>query len=198
MGNGKGYIGKSMSVNAYEAYSREERPISKWTKKQILSDISDFLNMEDRKIIGLEKMKKADLMIYLKSTGYHHTGKFFNTTYFYALDEEYIINHSEEMTDEEIKARDQARINERIKQEKERRERQEQAENEEREEQEFFKKNGYGINSVFAHIQSGRVDYTTRISKRSKQLVYSVKFPKAQLELTEKEAKECLVKEYMK
>ena len=29
MGNGKGYIGKSMSVNAYEAYSREERPISK-------------------------------------------------------------------------------------------------------------------------------------------------------------------------
>ena len=198
MGNGKGYIGKSMSVNAYEAYSREERPISKWTKKQILSDISDFLNMEDRKIIGLEKMKKADLMIYLKSTGYHHTGKFFNTTYFYALDEEYIINHSEEMTDEEIKARDQARINERIKQEKERRERQEQAENVEREEQEFFKKNGYGINSVFAHIQSGRVDYTTRISKRSKQLVYSVKFPKAQLELTEKEAKECLVKEYMK
>ncbi len=193
MGNGKGYIGKSMSVNAYEAYSREERPISKWTKKQILSDISDFLNMEDRKIIGLEKMKKADLMIYLKSTGWHHTGAFFKMTNFYTIDEDYIIENSIELTETEIQEKQRQREDERGNEEKRIRERKRQEE----EEKEYFEKNGYSKNSVYAYIQEGKVEYTKRISKRSKQLVYSVKFPKAQLELTEKETKQCLALSYM-
>lgn len=34
---GKGYIGKQMSRNALAAYVKGQKPLSKWTKKEILS-----------------------------------------------------------------------------------------------------------------------------------------------------------------
>ena len=78
---GKGYIGKSMSVNAQIAYDYDEMPKSKWTKKAILQ----YLDENDRLDL-VEKARNLPLYVlreYLENTGYHHTGAFYKTTRFY-------------------------------------------------------------------------------------------------------------------
>ena len=78
---GKGYIGKSMSVNAQNAYNYDEMPKNKWMKKAILQ----YLDENDRLDL-VEKARNLPLYVlreYLENTGYHDTGAFYKTTRFY-------------------------------------------------------------------------------------------------------------------
>ncbi len=94
---GHGYNKYSMSNNAVDAYNKGSKPISKWTKKEILSAIQNItdeysipLDME-----SLNKLKLSELKNYLKKDGYHHTSKFYNTTDFYKVDIEKILENAE-------------------------------------------------------------------------------------------------------
>lgn len=86
-----GYIGYSMSENAAMAYDEGEKPLSKWTKQVLIDAIiedSDWTEAE---------LKKAPLAVlremFLYYDGWHHTGKMFNETSFYALDEDVMSKH---------------------------------------------------------------------------------------------------------
>ena len=91
---GKGYIGKSMSVNAQIAYDYDEMPKSKWTKKAILQ----YLDENDRLDL-VEKARNLPLYVlrecYLENTGYHHTGAFYKTTRFYIFNIEWFDEATE-------------------------------------------------------------------------------------------------------
>lgn len=85
---GHGYSHYSMSNNAKTAYSKGSKPLSKWTKKDIIDRIDEVikgynlpLNIDDYK-----KMRMSELKNYLKKQGYHHTSKYYNITDFYDLD----------------------------------------------------------------------------------------------------------------
>lgn len=81
-----GYYGYSMSNNAIDAYERNEKPISKWTKK----DIMEELVLQGASSSLLETVKKIRLKVLrevvLEKCGWHHTGKFYNRTDFYRVD----------------------------------------------------------------------------------------------------------------
>jgi len=85
----KGYVGRSMSVRAAEAYGNGEKPLSKWTKAKIMDSILDIvydydldLDLEEIAKLTVEEMK--DNLLTLSS--WHHTGKHYNVTYFYSVD----------------------------------------------------------------------------------------------------------------
>lgn len=78
---GKGYIGKSMSVNAKIAYDNDEMPLSKWNKS-IMNDVLSSINPDlEIKKIPLDILKQALLV----PTHQHHTSAFFNYTEFYKI-----------------------------------------------------------------------------------------------------------------
>ena len=77
-----GYCGYSMSKRAVQAYESGEMPISKWTKREILDELSN----QDFDDPLLKKMTLAELRrTFCKYTSYHHTGKMFNRTDFYSV-----------------------------------------------------------------------------------------------------------------
>ena len=86
-----GYIGCKMSKNAAKAYCRGKKPISKWTKKDILSTISAYLEEDPQKSQKLTLFGKCRLKILkdrvLCTTEWHHTGGYYNMTDFYEVDE---------------------------------------------------------------------------------------------------------------
>lgn len=84
-GQGQGYDGYSMSVNARNAYEAGEMPFSKWTKSEIIKRATEANNSEILPII--EKLKLDTLKSeFLYNSGWHHTSKFYNKTDFYAFD----------------------------------------------------------------------------------------------------------------
>lgn len=83
---GKGYIGQSMSVNAHNAYLEGEKPISKWSKKEIIETAEYELDDDKFKELGLDRLTKGELQdLILQKTGWHHTGAHYNKTDFYGL-----------------------------------------------------------------------------------------------------------------
>ena len=94
-----GYSGWSMSNNAVDAYDEGERPLSKWTKAEILYEIKE---QEVELQCSMEKLRKIPLKVLkdtcLKCSSWHHTSKYYNETDFYALD----IDALEELTNETI------------------------------------------------------------------------------------------------
>lgn len=83
-----GYVGKSRSASAEASEEMGSRPMSHWTKDRILKDIEEFDS--DGKLapfaeymgkMPLTKLRKAVLY----EDGWHHTGKFYNVTTFYAI-----------------------------------------------------------------------------------------------------------------
>lgn len=94
-----GYNGFSMSNNAVSAYENGEKPLSKWTKKDILSGIK-AIDVELK--CDFSKLQKApvkvlkDLCLYCSS--WHHTSSHYNKTDFYSIDEDKVEN----LTDEQI------------------------------------------------------------------------------------------------
>lgn len=88
-----GYKGHSMSNNAVAAYYSGEKPISKWTKQTILEEIEDNCDIEDSTLLLIKKLTLKELQSnFLSYASWHHTGKFYNQTTFYALDYEYVNN----------------------------------------------------------------------------------------------------------
>lgn len=87
-----GYVGYSMSVRAAEAYESGERPLSRWTKKEIVSEISDYLELKndadyEEKIKLIKKIKVKTLKgSFLYESSWHHTSSYCNATSFYSID----------------------------------------------------------------------------------------------------------------
>lgn len=107
--NSNGYVGKKMSYRAVLAYEDGEKPITKWTKKEIINSVYGFIednDIQNESIKNIEKLTLKELRTYfLIRTSWHHTGKYYNETDFYSLDEEYIKNFSDEDYNEILKFR---------------------------------------------------------------------------------------------
>jgi len=87
----KGYVGRSMSVRVAEAYDNDEMPRSKWTKQAMLARMAGYCEDcgLDCKADVLEGMARDELFHrFFYRSSWHHTGKLFNQTDFYSLDEE--------------------------------------------------------------------------------------------------------------
>ena len=81
-----GYHGYSMSNNAVAAYQDGERPLSKWTKADILSLCGEKATM----LKPLTVKELRDQMLYKSS--WHHTSSHYNATDFYSFDEDRLEN----------------------------------------------------------------------------------------------------------
>lgn len=98
-----GYSGFSMSNNAVAAYQDGEKPLSKWTKRDILNAIIDAIH-EGGLILScsLEKLKKIPVKelkkLCLFRSSWHHTSSYYNTTDFYTLD----VGAVENLTNSEL------------------------------------------------------------------------------------------------
>lgn len=99
-GKGRGYKGKSMSINASWAYDRGEKPLSKWTKATIFEEIECSCDdIPAEKLNMLKKLTVPELRDnFLRYVAYHHTGSFYNSTNFYRLD----VDRVESITIEKI------------------------------------------------------------------------------------------------
>lgn len=98
-----GYNGFSMSNNAVSAYEGGEKPLSKWTKADIIKAIEDAIEKEDLILIcSVEKLKKIPVKtlksVCLYRSSWHHTSNYYNKTDFYFLD----LDRIAELTDEKI------------------------------------------------------------------------------------------------
>lgn len=90
-----GYNGKSMSNRATKAYEYGEKPLSKWTKSVLLDEIDDILfnndsgvTVDDFKKLTVKELKDN----FLDYSSWHHTGALYNTTDFFKLNEDRILN----------------------------------------------------------------------------------------------------------
>lgn len=98
-----GYNGFNMSNNAVAAYESGEKPLSKWTKADVIEAIEDAIREEELTLIcSMQKLKKIPVKI-LKSvclyrSSWHHTSNYYNKTIFYSLD----VNRIADLTDEQI------------------------------------------------------------------------------------------------
>lgn len=98
-----GYRGYSMSNNAVDAYESGEKPISKWTKSEIIEAIMCILEEEELTLnCNINNIKKMPLKVLkdvcLYCSSWHHTSKHYNKTDFYSID----INKVLELTDDKI------------------------------------------------------------------------------------------------
>lgn len=76
-----GYSGYSMSNNAVTAYANGERPLSKWTKEDILLELPEELQIAAKKLT----IKEAR-MLFLRWSSWHHTSSMYNRTDFYIVE----------------------------------------------------------------------------------------------------------------
>lgn len=102
-----GYNGFSMSNNAIAAYESGEKPLSKWTKSDIIEAIDDAIKEEELILnCSMEKLKKTPVKILkdlcLSYSSWHHTSNHYNKTDFYSLDIDRIERLTDEMIDNEI------------------------------------------------------------------------------------------------
>lgn len=108
-GRGKGYDGYSMSNNARAAYADGEKPLSKWNKQNILEEIYAYADEDVQSKLdksGVKELTTEELKSYfLKNSSWHHTGRFYNRTDFYIIDENAVSSISAEVVDEIKKQR---------------------------------------------------------------------------------------------
>lgn len=94
-----GYNGFSMSNNAVAAYEDGEKPLSKWTKADVLEAIKE---QEIELKCSIEKLKKLPVKVLkeicLTYSSWHHTSNHYNKTDFYSLD----VDRIENLTDDKI------------------------------------------------------------------------------------------------
>lgn len=80
-----GYDGHSMSNNARSAYDNDEKPLSKWSKEDIISAAKQ---LDDDKAFYLNRVPLEELRFrLLKRSSWHHTSSHYNKTDFYSFDE---------------------------------------------------------------------------------------------------------------
>lgn len=106
-----GYVGWSMSRRAVEAYESGEMPKSKWTKTAIVDALKGACDELDLMYDpSVERMRKDELSgRFLCNSSWHHTGKFFNVTDFYAVDADAVAEAFRPMTENELAERQAAR-----------------------------------------------------------------------------------------
>lgn len=79
-----GYSGYSMSNRAVEAYASGEKPLSKWSKWDIIAQIKkqypDIAQTYDFKKVSLKKLRSL-----LEYTSWHHCSSYCNKIDFYSL-----------------------------------------------------------------------------------------------------------------
>lgn len=80
--NQAGYIGQSMSVRAAEAYESGEKPLSKWTKADILDEVREACPLAEK--LTLSELKD----VFLEYSSWHHMGKYAVEVSFYSLIDE--------------------------------------------------------------------------------------------------------------
>lgn len=168
-----GYIGYSMSRRAAEAYEDGEKPRSKWTKKAMIAAIKDACDDLDLAYDpAIEKMKKDELFhTFLYNSSWHHTGKFFNETDFYAIDEDALADRFPEMSDRQIAEREAARAAERRAIEEERLAR-EAEENERRNRhREYEEEHGFEPTSVAAFAHEHPECCQERVSRKGNRVL---------------------------
>lgn len=98
-----GYNGYSMSNNAVAAYADGEKPLSKWTKADVLSAINRAVEEGEVEIeFSLENLKKLPIKelknLCLYCSSWHHTSSHFNKTDFYRIS----LDKIESLTDDKI------------------------------------------------------------------------------------------------
>ena len=103
-----GYHGYSMSNNAVEAYESGEKPISKWTKAEIIEAIEEAIEEAELELIcSFEKLKKTPAKVLkdlcLSYSSWHHTSSHFNRTDFYSLNFQKIARLTDDRIESEIK-----------------------------------------------------------------------------------------------
>lgn len=81
-----GYSGYSMSNRAVDAYEDGEMPLSKWTKKMIISEVVKHEHFTEEELKKYHKNVLAEYFLFESS--WHHTSKFCNATDFYSIDED--------------------------------------------------------------------------------------------------------------
>ena len=83
-----------MSNNAVNAYVSGEMPISKWTKKTILEEINDIFYCESKKSeIDFKKLTLKELKAeFLMYSAWHHTSALYNSTDFYYIDKDLVLD----------------------------------------------------------------------------------------------------------
>ena len=89
-----GYYNFSMSNNARTAYANGEKPLSRWTKEEILSELEEE-TAEKLKPLTARELRK----ILLYRSSWHHTSSRYNRTSFYSINKD----KAEEITEEEIR-----------------------------------------------------------------------------------------------
>lgn len=89
-----GYYKNQMSNNAVWAYSQGEKPMYKWTKTTILEEIDNiFWHADEKTEIDFKKMTLKELKEnFLVWSSWHHTGKNYNETDFYCIEESAVLN----------------------------------------------------------------------------------------------------------
>jgi hypothetical protein len=102
-----GYYGFSMSNNAVAAYEDGEKPLSKWTKADIIEAIENAIKEEELTLnCSMEKLKKTSVKILkglcLSYSSWHHTSNHYNKTDFYSLNLDRIAKLTDERIDNEI------------------------------------------------------------------------------------------------
>lgn len=81
-----GYSGYSISNRAVDAYEDGEMPLSKWTKKMIISEVVEHEHFTEEELKKYHKNVLAEYFLFESS--WHHTSKFCNATDFYSIDED--------------------------------------------------------------------------------------------------------------
>lgn len=91
-----GYKGYSMSNNAVAAYEDGEKPLSKWTKREIIRELYEFAESEGINVPDFEKLTLSELREnFLEKSSWHHTSSHYNETDFYRIDEKSVKNAEE-------------------------------------------------------------------------------------------------------
>lgn len=83
-----GYNGYSMSNNAVSAYENGEKPLSKWTKTDILDEIARYCKSEYNYDYSKDiKRKTAEEFksYFLIRTSWHHVSSYYNKIDFYSI-----------------------------------------------------------------------------------------------------------------
>ena len=93
---GNGYDGYSMSNNARDAYKNGEKPISKWTKADIIDAVKEINPDIDCSKLNADTLRKE----LLHKSSWHHTSMHYNKTDFYAIDEDYVSKLTQEDIDD--------------------------------------------------------------------------------------------------
>jgi hypothetical protein len=83
-----------MSNRAVEAYSNGEKPLSKWTKAEIISAVSEIDSDKAELLKSVKALTLKEKVLYCSS--WHHTSSRYNKTNFYRIDEDFINGLTEE------------------------------------------------------------------------------------------------------